>query len=146
VAWAPGEEFLHLTLNASIYLAVPGRMQPMTSITPDEGKPIHRKLLGSAPVEGLPGWETRLYMVEYSPGADGSGHHHPVVGVGHVLSGTILSAFADDQAVAIEEGQSFVDAAHLVHTVSRNASQTAPVRFVIAYTVKIGEPVTVTDE
>lgn len=85
-------------------------------------------------------------MIEYSPGADGSGHHHPVVGVGHVLSGTILSAFADDQVVPIKTGQSFIDAAHLVHTVSRNASETEPVRFVIAYTLKQGETVTVMEE
>jgi quercetin dioxygenase-like cupin family protein len=85
-------------------------------------------------------------MIEYSPGADGSGHHHPVVGLGYLLSGTILSAFAEDEAVAIKEGESFVDAAHLVHTVSRNASQSVPVRFVIAYTVKCGEPVTITPE
>jgi quercetin dioxygenase-like cupin family protein len=85
-------------------------------------------------------------MIEYSPGADGSGHYHPVVGLGYMLSGTILSAFADAEASAIEEGQSFVDAAHLVHTVSRNASQTEPVRFVIAYTVKHEEPVTVLPE
>jgi UDP:flavonoid glycosyltransferase YjiC (YdhE family) len=37
----------------------------------------------------------------------------------------------------------FVDAAHQIHTVSRNASKTEPLRFVIAYTVKQGEPVTV---
>jgi hypothetical protein len=33
-------------------------------------------------------------------------------------------------------------AAHQVHTVSRNASETEPLRFVIAYTVKQGEAVT----
>jgi len=108
--------------------------------------PIQRTLLCSAPVEGLRGWETRLYMIEYAPGADGSGHHHPVVGLGYMLSGTILSAFADEKVVSIQEGQSFVDAAHLVHTVSRNASATDPARFVIAYTVKQGEPVTVVPE
>lgn len=116
------------------------------AIKRDEVNPIHRTLLCSAPVEGLPGWETRLYMIEYSPGADGSGHHHPVVGVGYMLSGTILSAFADDEVIPIKEGQSFVDAVHLVHTVSRNASATEPVRFVIAYTVKNEEPVTVLPE
>jgi hypothetical protein len=63
-----------------------------------------------------------------------------------MLKGTILSAFANDEAVSIKEGQSFVDAAHLVHTVSRNASETEPVRFVIAYTVKRGDPVTVVPE
>ena len=47
------------------------------------------------------------------------------------------------QPIAIREGESFVDAAHQTHTVSRDASQTEPLRFVIAYTVKQGEPVTV---
>ena len=93
-------------------------------------------------MEGLPRWETRLYLIQYSPGADGSGHHHPVVGLGYMLRGTILSAFGDDKAVAIHEGQSFVDAAHQVHTISRNASETEPLRFVIAYTIKQGQPVT----
>jgi quercetin dioxygenase-like cupin family protein len=122
------------------------RMQPLTPKTHQEVKPIRRTLLCSAPVVGLPGWETRLYMIEYSPGADGSGHHHPVVGLGYMLSGTILSAFADDEVVSIKEGQSFVDAAHLIHTVSRNASETEPVRFIMAYTVRHGEPVTVMSE
>jgi len=104
---------------------------------------IRRTLLCSSPVEGLPGWETRLYLIEYPPGADSGGHHHPVVGLGYMLRGTILSAFGDEQPTAIGEGESFVDAAHQIHTVSRNASETEPLRFVIAYTVKQGEPVTV---
>jgi quercetin dioxygenase-like cupin family protein len=109
----------------------------------EEGLRVRRTLLCSAPVEDLPGWETRLYLIEYPPGADSGGHHHPVAGLGYMLSGTILSAFAEDQAVSIREGESFVDPAHLTHTVSRNPSSTEPVRFVVAYTVKCGEPVTV---
>jgi quercetin dioxygenase-like cupin family protein len=105
--------------------------------------PIRRNLLCAAPVEGLPGWETRLYLIEYAPGADGSGHFHPVVGAGYMLSGTILSAFGSESPIAIHAGESFVDKAHEVHAISKNASKTEPLRFVIAYTVKVGEPVTV---
>ena len=104
---------------------------------------IKRTLLCAAPVQGLPGWETRLYRIEYPPGADGGGHHHPVVGVGYMLSGTILSAFGDKSPAAIHSGESFVDAAHEIHTVSKNASETQPLSFVIAYTVREGEPVTI---
>lgn len=115
----------------------------MTNKEQSHGEPIRRTLLCSSAVEGLPGWETRLYLIEYPPGADGSGHHHPVVGLGYMLSGNILSAFGDDPAVEVHEGQAFVDAAHRIHAVSRNASDTEPLRFVIAYTVRQGEPVTV---
>jgi quercetin dioxygenase-like cupin family protein len=85
-------------------------------------------------------------MIEYSPGADGSGHHHPVIGVGYMLNGSLLSAFADDEPASIEEGQSFVDQAHLIHSVSRNASGSRVARFVIAYTARQGKPVTVMPE
>jgi len=115
----------------------------MSGETESGAADIRRTLLCSSPVEGLPEWETRLYLIEYSPGADGGGHHHPAVGLGYMLRGTILSAFGEERPVAIREGESFVDAAHQIHTVSRNASKTEPLRFVIAYTVKRGEPVTV---
>jgi quercetin dioxygenase-like cupin family protein len=115
----------------------------MTNKTGSGPARIQRTLLRASPVEDLPGWETRLYLIEYAPGADGSGHYHPAVGVGYMLSGTILSAFGNESAIVIREGESFVDAAHDIHTVSRNASETEPLRFVIAYTVKQGEPVTV---
>jgi quercetin dioxygenase-like cupin family protein len=115
----------------------------MTNKMENQRAPIHRRLLCSSAVEGLPGWETRLYLIEYPPGADGSGHHHPVVGLGYMLNGNILSAFGDDSAIEIHEGEAFQDAAHRIHTISRNASETKPLRFVIAYTVKQGEPVTV---
>lgn len=38
-----------------------------------------------------------------------------------MLSGTILSAFAEDEAVPIEGGQSLVDAAHQDHLIVRRA-------------------------
>jgi hypothetical protein len=63
-----------------------------------------------------------------------------------MLQGAILSAFGDEKPTVIRAGESFVDAAHLVHTISRNASETEPLRFVIAYTVRQGEPVTVLPE
>jgi quercetin dioxygenase-like cupin family protein len=115
----------------------------MPSKMNSQNAPIQRKLLCSSAVEGLPGWETRLYLIEYPPGADGSGHLHPVVGLGYMLSGNILSAFDDDPAIEIHAGESFQDDAHRIHTISRNASETDSLRFVIAYTVKQDEPVTI---
>jgi len=107
---------------------------------------ITRTLLQVSSIEGLPGWETRLYLIEYAPGADGGGHWHPVVGIGYMLEGSILSAFGDEETITIGAGESFVDQAYTVHTVSRNASDMERLRFVIAYTVKKDEPVTVLPE
>src|ERR1700742_502913 len=98
---------------------------------------ITRQLLQTAAVEGMPGWETRLFLIMYPPGADGSGHSHPVPGIGYVLEGTMVSAFDEDAEEVILGGQSFQDKASF-HRVSKNGSATEPMRFVIAYTVKVG--------
>lgn len=100
---------------------------------------ITRELLQTAAVEGMPGWEMRLFLITYPAGADGSGHTHPVPGIGYVLEGTMVSAFDDDAEEVLVGGQGFQDKASF-HRVSRNGSATEPMRFLIAYTVRTGEP------
>lgn len=100
---------------------------------------VTRELLQTAPVDGMPGWETRLFLIMYPPGADASGHSHPVVGIGMVLQGTMVTAFDDDPEETFVAGQGFMDRAS-VHRVSRNGSSTEPMTFVIAYTVRTGQP------
>lgn len=108
---------------------------------------IKRTLLQTSLVDGLPGWETRLYLIEYGPGADGGGHLHPARAVGYVLTGTMVSAFGDDAQETFHAGQSFQDKGeNIVHTVARNASATEPMSFLVAYTVKTGEQVTIQPE
>ncbi len=103
---------------------------------------VSRVLLEASPVDGMPGWEMRLFLITYPPGADGSNHSHPVVGIGLILEGTIVSAFDNDPEETLTAGQSFQDRASF-HRVSRNGSQTEPLKFVIAYVVRKGEPNTV---
>src|SRR3984957_6545371 len=99
---------------------------------------VTRVLLQTSAVEEMPGWETRLFFITYPPGADGSKHSHPVPGIGYVLEGTMVSAFDDDAEEVILAGQGFQDKASF-HRVIRSGSATEPMRFLIAYTVKIGE-------
>jgi quercetin dioxygenase-like cupin family protein len=103
---------------------------------------VSRELLQTSPLEGIPGWEMRLFLITYPPGADASKHSHPVIGMGLVLEGKIVSAFDNDPEEIFSAGQSFIDRASF-HRVSRNGSQTEPLKFLIAYTVREGEPNTV---
>jgi quercetin dioxygenase-like cupin family protein len=103
---------------------------------------ITRELLQTTPLADLPGWEVRLFLITYPPGADANNHSHPVAGVGFVLEGVMVSAFDDDSEETFLAGQSFVDRASY-HRIVRNDSKTRPMRFLIAYTVKTGEPNTV---
>ncbi len=100
---------------------------------------VIRTLLETSVVGDMPGWETRLFLVTYPPGADASGHSHPVVGIGFVLEGTMVTAFDQDPEETFVAGQSFQDRAS-VHRVSRNGSLTEAMRFLIAYTIRQGEP------
>ena len=99
---------------------------------------IRRRLINKQPAADLPGWETRLYLIEYGPAAVAPLHVHPVVGVGLVLDGAFESAFGDEPVVQIHTGQGFVDPAGIAHRVFRNTSRDDELRFVIAYTIKAG--------
>jgi quercetin dioxygenase-like cupin family protein len=85
--------------------------------------------------------ETRLYLIEYPPGAAAPVHHHPVDGIGYILEGTALSAFGADTPGTIVAGQSFHDKAVIPHTVFANADAHKPLRFLVAYTVRKGAAV-----
>ena len=100
---------------------------------------ITRELLQTAAVTGMSGWETRLFLITYPPGANGSGHSHPVEGVGYVLAGVMITAFDDEPEEVIVAGCSFQDKASF-HRVSKNGSQTEQMKFLIVYTVKTGQP------
>jgi quercetin dioxygenase-like cupin family protein len=81
-----------------------------------------------------------LLLIEYDPGVVAGPHSHPVAGIGYVLDGAFESSWGDGSAVTTKrQGESFVDLAKERH-LFRNASQTEPLRFVIAYAIPKGAP------
>jgi quercetin dioxygenase-like cupin family protein len=100
---------------------------------------IRRTLIDRRPATDLPGWETRLYLIEYPPGVAAPIHVHPAVGVGYVLEGRFESAFGAEPVVEVRAGHGFVDQAGVTHRVFRNASPDQGLRFVVAYTLRVGE-------
>lgn len=102
---------------------------------------IRRTLVASQPATDLPGWETRLYLIEYGPGAAAPLHVHPVVGVGQVLEGAFVSAFGNERETEVHAGQGFVDPPGVAHRVFRNVSADHALRFLIAYTIQPERPI-----
>lgn len=102
---------------------------------------IRRTLIGSQPATGLPGWETRLYLIEYGPGAVAPLHIHPVVGVGYVLEGSFESEFGVEPRALVQTGERFTDPAGVPHRLFRNANADKPLRFLIAYTIRPGQQI-----
>ena len=108
---------------------------------PSQSGAVRRTVVASHPLEGVPGWEVRLLLVEYPPGVAADPHTHPVPGVGYVLDGECSSAWGQDGAIGAisRAGEAFVDRAHERH-LFRNASETSPLRFLVAYAIPIGAP------
>ena len=100
---------------------------------------VRRTLIESRPATDLPGWETRLYLIEYAPGTAAPLHVHSGVGVGLVLSGRFESAFGDEPVVQVRAGEGFIERAAIAHRVFRNPSSDQELRFVVAFTLRSGE-------
>ena len=84
-----------------------------------------------------------MYLIEYAPGVAAPRHHHPVAGVGYVLSGSFESAFEGGSTIEVHEGQSFRDLPNVSHVMFKNTDSTKPLKFVISYVVRKDAPVLV---
>jgi quercetin dioxygenase-like cupin family protein len=133
-------------LLASITLGCTATTARAPSVAPPAPGPqsISRTLLLRQDLPNLPGWETRLYLIEYAPGVAAPAHHHPVEGLGYVVSGSFESAFEGEPATVVRAGQSFRERAQVSHVLFRNADAEHPLKFVIAFVVARGTAVVVT--
>jgi len=119
-----------------------GSTSPGAASPAGQSAPIARSLLDHYDLPDAPGWESRLYLIEYAPGVSAPLHHHPVEGLGYVLSGTFESKFEDEAApTTMHAGQAFRERVTVPHVLFRNVSQTEPLRFVLAFVVQKDAPV-----
>lgn len=140
-----GLAFAALVSACSPHPATSAAVSPSRVSAPSQNASgISRTLLDQAELADLPGWETRLFLIEYPPGVAAPKHHHPVAGVGYVLSGSFESAFEGEQPTIVREGQYFRDRPQLSHVLFRNLESSKRLKFLIMYVVRKGEPVLVT--
>ena len=78
-----------------------------------------------------PGKEITMITVEYPPGAVDPVHTHHAQAFVYVLEGTIVMQVKGGAPVTLTRGQTFYEGPDDIHVVGRNASQTAPARFVV---------------
>src|SRR5512146_1251165 len=87
------------------------------------------------------GKEGRMIEVSYPPGAQDMVHRHDAHAFVYVLEGTIIMQLKGHPAVTLSAGQTFYEGPTDVHVVGRNASPTAPARFVVVLLKATGAPV-----
>jgi quercetin dioxygenase-like cupin family protein len=92
---------------------------------------------------GVDGQEGTLLMVEYGPGGSSAEHRHNAHVFVYVLEGALVMQVKGGEEVTLMPGQTFFESPQDVHTVSRNASATEPVRFLVFFVKQKGAPTTV---
>ncbi len=101
-----------------------------------------RSLL-SKDLAGIPGKELSMITVEYPPGGSDQVHKHHAQVLVYVLEGSIVMQVRGEAPITLVPGQTFYEGPDDVHTVSRNASQTAPAKFLVFFVKDKGAPILV---
>ena len=101
-----------------------------------------RSLL-SKDLAGGPGKEVSMISVEYPPGASSPVHRHHAQAVVYVLEGSIVMQVRGGEPVTLGPGQTWYEGPDDVHVVSRNASTSAPAKYVVFLVKEKGAPILV---
>ena len=88
-----------------------------------------------------PGKEGRMIEVSYPPGAQDMVHRHDAHAFVYVLEGQIVMQLKGKPSVTLKAGQTYYEGPDDIHVVGRNASNTAPARFVVVLLKGKGAPV-----
>jgi len=116
---------LSLSLAGGVLVAQDGTVRPLLS-----------KDLG-----GLPGKEVSMITVEYRPGASTPMHTHHAQAMVYVLEGSIVMQAKGSEPVTLTPGQTWYEGPDDVHVVSRNASKTAPAKYLVFMVKDKGAPI-----
>ncbi|QEE28976.1 cupin domain-containing protein [Terriglobus albidus] len=89
----------------------------------------------------LPGKEGRMIIVNYPPGGSTAVHRHNADVFVYVMEGSVVMQVKGGKQMTLTAGQSFYEAPGDIHLVSKNASTTAPAKFVVFFVTDKGAPI-----
>lgn len=92
------------------------------------------------PLPDFPGKAVQILTVEYPPGGHDPVHRHNAHAFVYVLEGSIVMAVNGEKPVTLTAGQMFYEGPNDIHTIGRNASKTAPAKFVVFLLKDKGAP------
>jgi quercetin dioxygenase-like cupin family protein len=99
------------------------------------------KPLMTKDLQGVPGKELTMITVDYPPGAVDPVHTHDAQAMIYVLEGSIVMQVKGGAPVTLGPGQTFYEGPDDVHVVGRNASRTAPAKFLVFFVKQKGAPI-----
>jgi quercetin dioxygenase-like cupin family protein len=91
---------------------------------------------------GIPGEEATVLTVTYPPGGASPAHRHNAEVFVYVLEGSVVMQVAGGKERVLTVGQTFTESPSDIHSVSRNASATAPAKILVFAIKAQGAPLT----
>lgn len=91
----------------------------------------------------ISGKEGLMITVEYAPGGSSPIHRHNAYAFVYVLEGSVVMQVKGGKEVTLTPGQTYYESPNDVHVISRNASTTAPAKFLVVLVKEKGAPVVV---
>ena len=128
--------------TAAMAVAVSLSMLTAAATAGADESPKARPPLMTRDLAGIPGKEALVLTVEYGPGESSRPHRHDANVFVYVLEGTITMQVKGGPAVTLHPGQTYYESPSNIHTVSANASKTAPAKMLVFIVKDKGAPVT----
>jgi quercetin dioxygenase-like cupin family protein len=132
-----GLQEMHMRNTAVLLLSV--SLASATLVAQD----VTIRSLLSKDLAGIPGKELSMITVDYLPGASDPVHTHNAQAMVYVLEGSVVMQVQGSAPVTLLPGQTFYEGPDDVHIVARNASQTAPAKFLVFFVKDKGAPILV---
>ena len=109
------------------------------SMAPAQTDPV--KTLMTQDLSGVPGREVSMITVDYPPGGSTPAHTHHAQPLVYVLEGSVVMQAKGKEPVTLTKGQTWSEGPDDVHVVSRNASTSAPARYLVFMVKDKGAPI-----
>ena len=108
----------------------------------DERPAAIAKQLLTETLPNIPGKEVTMLTVEYPPGGASGPHRHNASTFVYMLEGSVVMQVDGGPEVTLAPGDTFYESPTDVHTVSRNASEVKPAKFLVMFIKEQGAPTT----
>ena len=131
----PHGYLLGVALSISVFTSGTASAQTPTSVATV-------KQLMSKELAGIAGKEILMSTVTYPPGGSSPPHRHDAQVFVYVLQGELSMQVQGGPKVTLKPGDTFYESPTDVHSVSANASQSAPTTFLVFIVKDKGAPTT----
>jgi quercetin dioxygenase-like cupin family protein len=124
---------------AIIALAASG---PVAADEAEERPAAIAKPLLTQALPNIPGKQVTMLTVEYPPGGASAPHRHNASTFVYMLEGSVVMQVDGGPEVTLAPGDTFYESPTDVHTISRNASDVVPAKFLVMFVKDQGAPAT----